>query len=262
MITREQLILEGWKPHHSMNIKKLNEIADILKREKPVAILPFEVILGAWRDRSNIKAQFYFSKMKDMKGRTVKVYDAKVVGEIKAYQISSFAFNYLGFVLIEEYEPNKVAKQLKIVERQKHLRRLPTVVDEETPPDFILEMEADRLSNRKTKTVVKDKDVVNKNGVYGIYVDNELVYIGYTKRTFGIRWEEHLQNTKIGCGGSQEWYLYKAMREAKTINFKALVIAPKEVKTEKEYKCMEYAAITMYKPKFNYSGVKIDYIWG
>ena len=34
-------------------------------------------------------------------------------------------------------------------------------------------------------------EIEKKSGVYGIYVNDELVYIGSTTRTFGVRFIEH-----------------------------------------------------------------------
>ena len=113
----------------------------------------------------------------------------------------------------------------------------------------------------KRKKLNKKKE--NKNGhrgVYGIYIDNELVYVGMTNRDFKIRWNEHkecVKNPEIR--NSQQNYLYKAMRENK-FEFKVLCEAL-PFNTEKDIKCMEYALITFNKPKYNYCGVVVDYNW-
>lgn len=102
-------------------------------------------------------------------------------------------------------------------------------------------------------------------GIYGIYIGETLVYIGMTMRPFTERWKEHVACAKNpSAKNSQQPYLYKAMREAKAagINVKLRVIVPLDTpKTKTNVKCMEFALITAFKPKYNYSGVVVPYQW-
>lgn len=103
-------------------------------------------------------------------------------------------------------------------------------------------------------------------GVYGIYVNNELVYIGMTMRDFEKRWQEHINKIK---SGSNELYFYKQLQkydEEIKLHFKILVDASEKVIDKKsfsedEVKSMEYALIKVLKPKYNLAGNTYDYHW-
>ena len=103
-------------------------------------------------------------------------------------------------------------------------------------------------------------------GVYGIYVNNELVYIGMTMRDFEKRWQEHINKIK---SGSNELYFYKQLQkydEEVKLYFKILVDASEKVIDKKsfsedEVKSMEYALIKVLKPKYNLAGNTYDYHW-
>lgn len=56
------------------------------------------------------------------------------------------------------------------------------------------------------RPVVKVEKKKKHYGVYGIYINNELVYIGMTMRDFETRWQEHIAKIK---SGSDELYFYK-----------------------------------------------------
>lgn len=100
-------------------------------------------------------------------------------------------------------------------------------------------------------------------GIYGIYIEEELVYIGMTMRSFDARWGEHIayaEDDKMPC--SQQNFLYEAIRDAKNNNmevvFKAIIEVGDKI-TEQELKSMEFALIATNKPKYNYQGVKVPY---
>lgn len=103
-------------------------------------------------------------------------------------------------------------------------------------------------------------------GVYGIYINNELVYIGMTMRDFETRWQEHIAKIK---SGSDELYFYKQLQkydEEIKLHFKVLVdvsdkVIDKSSFSEDEIKSMEYALIKVLKPKYNLAGNTYDYHW-
>lgn len=100
-------------------------------------------------------------------------------------------------------------------------------------------------------------------GVYGVYVDNELVYIGMTMRDFKKRWKEHIDNIQ---NNSDELYFYKCVNKDTKLDFRVLVDAADEVIDKKsfnedEIKSMEYALIKVLKPKYNLAGNKYKYHW-
>lgn len=95
-------------------------------------------------------------------------------------------------------------------------------------------------------------------GVYGIYIDGLLVYIGKTNTTFEKRYKQHLEAlNNYEPGGWQQEHLYAAMRLGKEVKFETLVEANSF--TNHEIECMEYALITTNKPQYNYQGVVVPY---
>lgn len=94
-------------------------------------------------------------------------------------------------------------------------------------------------------------------GIYGIYINNELVYIGMTTRNFEKRWIEHKKNIEDETlENSQQNYLYKEARE-KGCKFKMLVNGDNF--DNHEIECMEYALIKHLEPKYNFQGVRANY---
>lgn len=99
-------------------------------------------------------------------------------------------------------------------------------------------------------------------GIYGIKINNELVYVGKTNRDFNERWKEHIYLIEHPQEkNSQQDYLYKAIREAakKGDEIKFCVLVPASNATDEQLKSMEYALIVSKTPKFNYQGVKVPY---
>jgi hypothetical protein len=103
-------------------------------------------------------------------------------------------------------------------------------------------------------------------GIYGIKMGEEMVYVGYTQDDFRVAWLRHesmMRNPKIET--PQQNYLYKAMRENE-YEFVVLLDITK-LNNNMDYKkrdleCMKLMAINIYKPKFNYEGVKTPYKHG
>lgn len=115
---------------------------------------------------------------------------------------------------------------------------------------------------------VKDKSIKNnykewqkKTGIYGIFIDDLLVYIGSTKKSFQYRFTAH----KNAVYGEATQYIHKQIKIAlemnKKIEFKPLiVIEDLSIKydrkiSEDELKCMELALISVLQPIYNIEGV-------
>lgn len=108
---------------------------------------------------------------------------------------------------------------------------------------------------RKIKT-----DWEDKKGVYGIYIEDNLVYIGSTCNSFKNRFIAHKQGIK----GEPTQYIHKQIKKAlnnnEKVEFKPIVIIEdlemlhKRTINEKELKCMELALITAIQPKYNIAG--------
>lgn len=106
----------------------------------------------------------------------------------------------------------------------------------------------------------KEKEKVESCGVYGIYQDKELIYIGMTMREFEIRWREHLENIKLK---RNELYFEKYMDINKEIEFEKMVdicqIQTDKIITREDVKSMELALIQVFQPKGNLEGRTMPY---
>lgn len=124
-----------------------------------------------------------------------------------------------------------------------------------------------------TETMVVKNNVLNKNlewenkkGIYGIYIDDCLVYIGSTFKFFKSRFQSHKAKVK---GDVDLQNIHKqikiALEKNKNVEFKPMVVLEdlsmlhKKTITEKELKCMELALITALKPMYNIEGVLKPY---
>ena len=99
------------------------------------------------------------------------------------------------------------------------------------------------------------EDVQSNGGIYAIYKNDELFYIGSTMRDFSIRFKEHLEKIKIK---SNELHLYSLINQEDDISFSPLIYI-KDLKietkiTRRDLECMELALIHLYKPKGNLAG--------
>ena len=101
---------------------------------------------------------------------------------------------------------------------------------------------------------------MSEGGIYGIYENNELVYIGMTMRNFQVRWHEHLENIKEQTNALP---LYRLINSDNKITFKILLnkkymFSNSEI-TRRDLEAMEFALIQEHKPKYNFSGRTQEY---
>lgn len=101
--------------------------------------------------------------------------------------------------------------------------------------------------------IVKERN----SGIYGIYINNQLVYIGITMRNFEDRWDEHRKGFEIKS--NDNYYLYSSLKPGDVIRFERLLVI-EELKvndeiTRRDLEAMELALIHIYQPKFNYQGI-------
>lgn len=100
-------------------------------------------------------------------------------------------------------------------------------------------------------------------GVYGIFIDDNIIYIGETLN-FKQRFQAH--NTCFHCSDKP---LYQKMRQekenGKQVSIKPLInveeLKTEEKITERDLYAMELALITLYKPYYNHEGTIIPYIF-
>ena len=127
-------------------------------------------------------------------------------------------------------------------------------------------------TNIRRKEEKEQKTTLDKSGIYGIYIEDELVYIGKTTRSFRRRLYDHrtLTNTidKIGKNAHNEKFykaLKKAKEENKEIKFVPLIVLEdlKVIGHNKfsytDIKMMEFSLISVLKPKYNIEGIYIPY---
>lgn len=110
-------------------------------------------------------------------------------------------------------------------------------------------------------------DIEKKSGVYGIYVNGELVYIGSTTRTFGVRFIEHRERMIKGYKKQKNLYDYLRQRFAEGANIQLIpmvVIEDLKIKgkciTKRDVKIMELAFINFYLPRCNVEGIKTPFL--
>lgn len=102
-------------------------------------------------------------------------------------------------------------------------------------------------------------------GIYGIYCDGELVYIGMTEQSFMKRYESYLEDLKDITKYRPVISFIRQNRETHNIEFKPLVnvmelklVNKNEVKT-RDIQMMELTLISLYKPVLNIQGVITNY---
>lgn len=104
------------------------------------------------------------------------------------------------------------------------------------------------------------KKEASSYGVYALYVNNELFYIGSTMRDFDIRFKEHAENIK---NNSRELYVYSLIKPGDQIECGILIDAAKlntnSVLTRRDIESMELGLISLYKPKGNLAGNTHEY---
>lgn len=162
-----------------------------------------------------------------------------------------FYKNYLE----EKWKNSFQKEQAEILEREKI--RQASISEEEREGNKIADYIAEQKINEKKN--YNYKKVANAF-IYGIYIDNKLVYIGKTTREMKNRLGEHLEYTLLGeGGGSQQNYLYKAMRECEVgYKFKILYESYNTISNH-ELEEIEKTLIENIQPEFNYEGVKVPY---
>lgn len=124
-------------------------------------------------------------------------------------------------------------------------------------------IEIDEEGNIKKKRKSKVPPEQKNSGIYGIYVENKLVYIGKTTVNFRTRFLQYKRNVLDGEDSKLYNYLRKCHESGAQIIMKPL-IAVEELKvdrgiTARDIKAMELALITLYQPICNVEGIYTNY---
>ena len=118
----------------------------------------------------------------------------------------------------------------------------------------------EKIEDQKELPPNRRKNSFNSGGIYGIYDNDELIYIGQTRK-FSDRFSQHKSGFKY-----EDKPLYIYMRKQKEnghiLSIKPIIDIEKinvESISRRDLEAMELALITLYKPKCNYEGVIIPY---
>jgi hypothetical protein len=141
------------------------------------------------------------------------------------------------------------------------------IVDEDKNNQIILSCNFNKMLCKNSLSKRIKTDWANKTGIYGIFEDDNLIYIGKTENSFKDRFYEHKQCVKNNTNNNMKLYprIRKGLEEGKEINFLPLIIIEDlEIKNKrsinnKELSCMELALITVFQPECNLEGVVMPY---
>lgn len=116
-------------------------------------------------------------------------------------------------------------------------------------------VEEEQKKGRKSKV----KEELRKSGIYGIYVNETIVYIGKTETSFQKRFTQHKHNTlSIDSPMPLYSYLRQQISQGHSIHLKPLItIEDLQIDgklTSRDIKAMELALIDLYKPICNIQG--------
>lgn len=122
------------------------------------------------------------------------------------------------------------------------------------------------VENYSIRKVSQDWD--SKTGVYGIFIDGKIVYVGSTRSSFRQRFMGHrtsLKNPSLKI----HYAIKEALDNKKEIEFRPLIII-EDLEYEgrdssisrMELKSMELALITVLKPKYNVEGKIVPFHYG
>lgn len=106
-------------------------------------------------------------------------------------------------------------------------------------------------------------------GIYGIYVDDVLVYIGKTTQSFQKRFLQHKHNMDYPEDSTTQYDMYYELAVARAqgscIQLRPLFIVeyvPYDSLyhiTNRDLESMEFALIWCYRPRYNIKGIKQPY---
>lgn len=115
-----------------------------------------------------------------------------------------------------------------------------------------------RYGSKRITISHNEENAIDTNqpyGVYGIFYNDKLIYVGSTMRPFEKRFQEHKTNILMK---SNELNVYKLINDINNVEFRILIDV-QQLKTNKilnrsDIESMELALITIYQPEGNLAG--------
>lgn len=153
----------------------------------------------------------------------------------------------------EKYDD--VIKDIDNNREKYHIKKYTALSKKETVEKYLLIANNAGINEEK----IKLNNIENKHGIYGIYVNNILIYIGKTTTSFKARFQQHKYFMNVE---KNKDYLYQILKCAKqnnqTITLKPLIVV-EDLKVQypikdRDLDAMELALITLYKPQCNIEG--------
>lgn len=106
-------------------------------------------------------------------------------------------------------------------------------------------------------------------GIYGLYLDGVLVYIGKTTQGFLKRYKQHKRLVDFPEESEKQYDMYYELHEALALG-KSLQLQPIFVAetaqynslytlTNRDLESMEFILINTFKPRYNVAGVRLPY---
>lgn len=201
-----------------------------------------------------------------------KIFDL-LEGKYEVKTLGYYTYLIIEYELLQDKEIRHLASQLtksfyqyKSTKLQWTGRRI-IVVNKKEYENIEKKYEIDlkkKAQEKKQKLQKKKEREQADRGIYGIYVDGQLVYIGKTEVSFAERFEQHREAMQAE---EPVQYLHKRLKqwkaEDKRIHLKCLINI-KELQTDRELtstdiKSMELALIALYQPICNVEGVSKPY---
>lgn len=172
----------------------------------------------------------------------------------------------------KEYEEKLFAEGMKIEQDPKNGRKKLYTINDLAK---IKGIHHTLKRQEKEETVYRNINFENDSGygVYGIYINNQLVYIGSTSVRFHHRFIQHRHNIFKPYETNRSEQLYILLREAlannKIITMKPIIDLTKEQTkchskdfSRREVECMEFALIKIFRPIGNAAGVTAPFVFG
>lgn len=164
--------------------------------------------------------------------------------------------------VIDHWEELKISKRIIETQNIVTIKRIKEIIDNYNlkaydGSDIILGEEEPK--KKKSGSNKKKEKKEKEYGIYGIYIDNKLVYIGMTAKSFGERFSSY--KTQIQNPSRKiEYMMVNAKQNGKMVEMRPLIVNNEFVSiSEIELKKIEYSLIKILQPEGNLEGTVLPY---